>query len=473
MSAGTFRVQGSRSLGSTVQFESGIVIVTYPSPTTWEADILVEPDVTDYNYQFVDRSGVESPWYTATVVVKESTPGEAPATNTIDLWGTRLDTERLSGESNVAYRNRLLDVFVHRGGPTHAGLLNALGRDLNLDYQDQALIIQAESSPVSGLRFDRIRLGISSKKIRVYHPDLEIHDELALVSPVTREVTPSRYVAKDLVVSLEDGTVLEYEYDESLNKVYISGDYGSQVVRLSYTYMHVVDRTSKTLTELAAELEALETPAGDQLITVTVHADYGDETAEKLQRFPETLIQEKHLDATGTEVDGLPVRWIDCTIEIVWDPELHDSVRTWTGSLWNTRIDSAFQALVNTAKQTWGTAVADDSVWGTHKFPLHGGQHIDCVYDAPLGYWENPVTGEIFDRWQAEHSTDPCTGDSLIYKGINRTEYQSGVGGKNDLKVSLRRHGDATPVEYVHNVTDASEGDIPTDDPMLGVVDLE
>jgi hypothetical protein len=474
MGSGTHRIKGLRPLGSTIEFEEGLVIINYPSPTTWEADIVIEPDVTEYNYRFISISDVQSPWITVTVTVKSSSPQETQASNTLDFWGMRLDTERLSGEGNVAYRNRLLDVFVHRGGPHHTGLLNAIGRDLSLSYEDQALIIQAKTSPISGLRFNRIIFGISSQKIRVFHPDLVIHGELALVDPVTREVSPTRTVATFLNVSLEDGTVLDYDYDEELNKVYIHGNYASQVVRLSYVYMHVVSRLNKTLSQLSTELEALVTPAGDQIIDVTVHSDYATATAEKLQNLPETVIEEFHLDASGTEVEGIPVRWIDCKLEVVWDPELQNNLRAWTGSLVNTKIDSAFQALVETAKQTWGTAVADDSVWGSTKFPLHGGQHFDSIFDAPLGYWENPITGERFNKWQADMGVDPKTLDTLTYKGILQSEFQSGVGGKNDLRVSLKRHSfQRSGTEAEHNVTDGSEGEIPDDDPMLGVVDLE
>lgn len=473
MGTATYRITGTRAIGSTIEFDSGIVITNYPSPTTWEADILLDPDVTEYSYRFESRSGVFSPWVSVAPPVKKSTPGPKQARNTIDLWGSRLDTERLTGESNVAYRDRLLDVFVHRGNATHPGLLNAIARDLSLSYSDTALIINAKNSTVSGLRFNNVRMSISSLYVRVYHPDLVVHDELALVNPITMVVVPSKQVCTNLRVLLEDGSPVEIKYDENRNEIFVYGDYGSRKVRLSYVYNHRVALTGKTVQELADELEALESPAGDLLIDVTVDSDYASNTAEKLQKIPEVTILETHFDAAGNEVEGLPVRWADLKIEPVWDTEIQDSLRTWTGSLWNTKIDSAFQALVNLSKQTWGTAVADDSVWGSHDFPLHGGQNMDTVYDAPLGYWENPITGDRFDRWQAALGTDPVTGATLIYKGITRTDCQSGVGSGSNLKVRIRSYGyDPEVTEREHNTSDGSEGEIPTDDPMLGIVDL-
>lgn len=471
---GTHRLSGIRSLGDTVEFEDGIVLITYPTPTSWEADIVLEPEVTEYNYRLVSRAGVEYPWQTAVIVDKSSKPYVASAKNTIDLWGARLDTDRLPGESNVAYRDRLLDVFVHRGGADHQGLLNAITRDLDLTSYDQALVIEAANSPVTGRRFDSVYFGISNKYVRVYHPDLYVHGEKAYVDPVTRLVTPANYIAFGLKVTAVDGSELDYDYDHLNNRLYLPTGSGGQEVLLDYFYMHVVSRTGKTVQELATELEALETPAGDQLLSITVDADAAAQTAEKLQRIPEHVIPIYSDDSAGEEVEGLAVKWSDLKIEPVWEPELHESVRTWTGSLWNTKIDSAFVSLVDVAKQTWGTAVADDSVWGSTDFPLHGGQHIDCTYDAPLGYWENPITGDRYDSWQAYLGTDPVTGDTLVYKGILRSDYQSGIGSGLDLRVSLSRHGDpVTRATGDHYASDGAEGDIPTDDPMLGIVDLE
>lgn len=470
---GTHRISGIRSIGDTLEFESGIVFISYPTPTTWEADITIEPDVTDYNYRLVSADGVEYPWQTFAVADTAVKPYVASAKNTIDLWGARLDTERLPEESNVSYRERLLDVFVHRGGADHAGLLNAIARDLDLTYYDQALIVSAADSPVTGRRFDDVYFGISTKNVRVYHPDMYIHGEEIYVDPVTRVVTPSKPVAFGLQVTTPDGAKLDYDYDHDRNKLHIPMGSNKQV-RLDYFYMHVVSRVGKTVQELANELEALESPAGDQLINVTVSASAASQTAEKLQRLPERKIPVRSLDAAGEEVEGLAVRWTDLKIESVWDPELHESVRTWTGSLWNTSIDSAFVSLVDIARQTWGTAVADESIWGSNKIPFHGGQCIDCTYDAPLGFWENPVTGDKYDSWQARTGLDPLTGDSLTYKGILKSDYQSGIGAGSNLKVSLFKPGtQATVASGEHYSSNGAEGDIPTDDPMLGIVDLE
>jgi len=473
----THRLTGTRLLGQTIEFLDSMVMTAYPTTTTWEADILLEPDVTEYVYRHVDRDGSNRVWQTAVINGVYSTPREVPAANALDKWGDRLDTPRLTGEANVSYNNRLLDVFVHRGGPTHAGLLNAIARDLNLDYKDRGLIITANNSPVTGLRFSDVRVGLSNDYVTVSHTDLIITDEQAFVTPVNRSIVPAQRVSYDLRVKLADGTELDHEYDPAINTIYVDGEYGGESVLLSYNYLHRVSRRDKDLDTLKVDLEALANPAGDELISVEVAGGWGSKTAEKLASMPETYILEEHKDAANTAVAGLPLRWTDCIIESVWDADLHERVRTWTGSLWGTKIDKAFVSLAEVAKQTWGTAVADDSVYGSYAFALHGGQHMDMTYDAPLGFWENPVTGTRYDQWQAANGLDPDTGTTLIYKGIRKNEFQSGVGGKRDLRVSIRNTSaiiDTLAEGQTRVNEDSTEADLPDGtDPVEGYIETE
>lgn len=473
MSVGMYRYKGTRELGATVEFEDAQVIIDYPTPTTWEADILLEADVTDYNYRFLRRNGNYTPYFSITVSQAEETVQETPAANTLDAWGTRLDTPRLTGEANDAYRDRLLDVFVHRGGAHHVGLLNAITRDLNLTYSDTALLITAGT--VSGIRFSDVVLSSTYSYIKVKSRSLKVTNEKQYVTPVTRQIVPDYYVAEDLVVHLQDGTVLDFEYDEVTNTITLFEEYGLEPVYLNYYYEYRVGKAGLTLSELETALEALQSPSGDALLAVTVASGYGSYDATKLQRMEDTLLLENHLTLGGVEVAGLPLRWSDMKITVVWDPEFQESQRSWSGALWNTKVDEAFISLQKTSKQTWGTAVADESIWGPDEFPLHGGQHIDVTFDAPLGYWENPITGTRFDRWQAASLYDPTTGDFLLYKGLRKTDFQSGIGHNTDLKVSIRRTArtrDTLQQESLP-VGSATEGDIPDSDNYNGVVDQQ
>lgn len=61
------------------------------------------------------------------------TPVPHAVFNEFDEQGLLLGLPRLSQEKNAAYKKRLFDVFVHKGGPTYRGLINAVTREVGLE----------------------------------------------------------------------------------------------------------------------------------------------------------------------------------------------------------------------------------------------------------------------------------------------------------------------------------------------------
>jgi hypothetical protein len=53
--------------------------------------------------------------------------------NELDNFGLLLDLPRIAGERNAAYKQRLMDVFVHRAGSDRLGLIYGITRELGLD----------------------------------------------------------------------------------------------------------------------------------------------------------------------------------------------------------------------------------------------------------------------------------------------------------------------------------------------------
>lgn len=376
----TYRLTGFRAAGEQVVFEDGVVVfVAYPTPTSWRADVVLEPGVTEYDYKV--GSGV---WQTATITIPYSTPFEKPAFNVLDRWGQYLDTPRLPSEDNIDYKARLMDVFKHRGGPTHSGLINAIGRDFSLVYSDTAMNVKAAVNQSTGARFGQIVFGIGTRWAYVLSPDFIVTEDL-FVAPVTGKITTSKRVSSSLKIVGADGSDIDYDHDPVSGDVYVLDLHlAGTMVTASYVYEERVDRLSRTVQEVADALEAIQAPWGAQVLEVAVEAGYGALPASNLSRVTGTNLASIHQDVTGADVEGLPVRWTDMRIQSVWDPDMQDSMRNESGSLWGTKIDSAAHSLRSLSKMYWGSAVADESIWGTHEIPLHGGHHLDTIYDPPL-----------------------------------------------------------------------------------------
>lgn len=61
------------------------------------------------------------------------TPTKKSFVNNFDYLGDILSTRRIAGESNVSYKQRLMDVCVNPGGPDYEGIINNLTREFGYD----------------------------------------------------------------------------------------------------------------------------------------------------------------------------------------------------------------------------------------------------------------------------------------------------------------------------------------------------
>jgi len=458
-------------IGSTIEFDNATVFISYPTPQTWQADFVLEPGITQYKYRFLSGSQYSS-WKTFEKEVSYGEQAAQPASNTLDEFGLLLDTKRIREERNEDYKARLLDVFVHRGNPKIAGLINAICRDLDIDYNDQALLVAREQDPSTGQEWVGVLFEVTDRYVCLSSHTFVKTRQAKYIDPVELTVVPDDYVVSDLLIETEGGTELEDFRLDHVNNVIYTFDpaMADQRVLLSYRYEERVDRLEQTVQQVADALDAITTPAGYTVVSTTVASGYGSESAEGLSPLPQTVLANRHLDASGTEVTGsLPVRWSDLALHQIWDPEYQNKYRSWTGSLHNTRFSSYAHALRRLARSTWGSLVADDSVWGSKDFPIEGGQHLDTTYDAALGYWVDHVTGAVYDRWQN-------TVAGLDYAGILVSDLRSGVGGIEDLNVSIGKSGPivGTVGEASHTVSkESSDQTVPIgSSPVEGGVEL-
>jgi len=70
-------------------------------------------------------------------------PTVRPVYNNFDLAGDLVSIDRIPGETNIAYKQRMYDKSVHLGGVDYDGILNEINRDLG-SLREQALIIDLE-----------------------------------------------------------------------------------------------------------------------------------------------------------------------------------------------------------------------------------------------------------------------------------------------------------------------------------------
>lgn len=74
--------------------------------------------------------------------------------NEWDQHGITVGLERNYLESNADYKQRLLDVFVNRGGSTYRGMLNAITRELGLSFYDAMTVTMSSGLTNPAIVFD-------------------------------------------------------------------------------------------------------------------------------------------------------------------------------------------------------------------------------------------------------------------------------------------------------------------------------
>lgn len=76
---------------------------------------------------YIFRDGAEEPWYEQEIPLQPHS-----LWNFFDEFGMLFDLKRLKDESNVAFKERILDVFQNKSSSTKEGLLNGIARELGI-----------------------------------------------------------------------------------------------------------------------------------------------------------------------------------------------------------------------------------------------------------------------------------------------------------------------------------------------------
>ncbi len=131
-----------------------------------------------------------------------ATPTSQNIINTFDLIGDFLSLKRLSGETNVEYKQRLLDVSVHPGSPVYEGMMNNLCRDLGLP-REKAIQITLNLTSGGDTVARNPRADILANKVVLYS-DWRPGGEIEVIDKEIRtyQTDDDGYFLEDLVAEI-------------------------------------------------------------------------------------------------------------------------------------------------------------------------------------------------------------------------------------------------------------------------------
>ena len=210
----------------------------------------------------------------------EATPEVKTIVNNFDYIGDIVSLTRLSGESNVDYRNRMWDVRVHPGGPEYEGVLNSLGRDLGMLRQETLIIdlkLDSAGSPIAtnprvDILANRVVLysdwrpndaGTIDREIRTYQLD----DAGYYLNDLVTQINQSPYFSASIVAgirpNLHSSTLVRGSSDIFVIDNYVRAD---KLVPLRY--QNVMAETLSFTEKNIFDTEVASNPSADGEYTV-------------------------------------------------------------------------------------------------------------------------------------------------------------------------------------------------------------
>jgi hypothetical protein len=416
------------------------------APNEWSAEVLLQQTGQDFQVRAVDMEGNTSELKELPLHLDTGEQEYQPVWNSLDELGLLVDLPRIPQESNTGYKSRVIDTYVHRGGPRYKGLINGMTRELGLAYDDSGITLLPRRDETSSHDIEGIFVSIGSQYITV-DSDLFInHREHHTVDTWdwSFELDNSP-VGSTIIVESPLGTEIPFGTTWTVddNKIVFS-DSGllEQPVYATYRYQQRLDLTTGTVDDVMDWLINVNKDNQYILDVSTGSVINTGSPASYLALVPRTeVVRNNYNTFGGVEQVGLPIRWTDGSIRKMNDPEFFDSKLNHQNTHFGTKMERWARFLQSYIHTQWGFLIADRNVWSNPEKPDSSFTSLPTTYDPQFSYWEgsSKKTPTRYSTAQAYayNFVDPADGSDMIYKGIPSAMIRSGIGDSTDLIVKI------------------------------------
>lgn len=141
----------------------------------------------------------------ATPTQASGKPEKKSIVNAFDLASDIVSLDRIDGETNASFKQRIMDVSVNPGGPTYNGFVNNLTRDLGLS-KDKAIIIELKQTSAGSYIARNPRVDILANRVILYSDWRP--DGTAVIDKTIRtyKTTDTGYMLNGLVAAINTST---------------------------------------------------------------------------------------------------------------------------------------------------------------------------------------------------------------------------------------------------------------------------
>lgn len=399
---------------------------------TWQADVILFPGDNVFQIQGTDTSNNVTEVMEVTVTLRSHSPEIFEIFNDIGKLGLAQGLRRLAGEKNIYFLRRIQEAPYYPSGADYAGLREAIARDLGLTTDRNAFSVAIAKDTYLNPVSESLTLEITPSAVLVDADELVIDDEAHCVDPAFNGFYLNhepRYES-DVELFTRDRTKIDekqyrvHRYERKV--VFETADFNRTWIRTRYNYREEIS-VNGTLTHLATDLEALRI-RGLQALTVTVQE--GGRRAEWLAHRTRIVL------TTAAET----LNWVAIQIYNLPEQRFRDSLLNTHGAAYLTKLEAWAKAIAKRSKFGWQAVILDVDTWD----PLYKTRNnavLPHLFDSYRGHWScaDPTDSERYN-WSAyvgyggycpNHPSEPLT-----YTGVKDSEWHSGIGDGDDLKVT-------------------------------------
>jgi hypothetical protein len=144
-------------------------------------------------------------FYIQTPIEIEGKPVKKSILNQFDLLGDIISLRRIEEENNTDYKQRIMDVSVHLGGPTYDGAINNITRDLGLS-REHAILIELKLNSAGDPIATNPRVDILAQKVILYSDWRPDDTEIIDTDIRTYKTNDVGYFLENLVTAINNST---------------------------------------------------------------------------------------------------------------------------------------------------------------------------------------------------------------------------------------------------------------------------
>jgi hypothetical protein len=418
------------------------------SATEWSAEVPVHNVEEKLLVRAIDKKGTYSRYKILTVSINSSEQRYNQFFNTFDKFGYLLGLERIPKENNIDYKRRLLDVYKHRGGTTYLPLLDSVIRELDVPFDDNALVLKPHADFAKDYTNESISIAIDAKKISVSSSVFYVKHERHRIDPFDWTIQLKKDVVSPTIkIEAPIGNEIpnKNNWYSSSEKLYFRNNaLADTPIFISYSYAESFLKKGKTVKDGADFITDISVNSVPLLSVTTGSTVDTGSTIDYMQKMSYTPIRDIVLtNDGGAEVVGLAIKWSECNIESLADDKYQSQFTNAHNNFFGTRINKYADNLSAKFKIQWGHAVADRSVWQTDKNLAISATYLPTNYDFTYGYWAQSNSGSTnvlsSNEAYAYNYVNVIDGSDLYYVGVEPSQLKSGIGSNTDLVVKINR----------------------------------